>query len=322
MNKRKAIGRTLATKTLLNDEPKSAAREQVFVLSSGEKATFTFTRIEADALESATYVDMATNGRDQNALTEASVSDITRTLSLHQFFPAIGCKRADGRIEILDGSRRRAAALFIGTGLDVLVTEAEISFEDARQLAADIQTAREHNLREVGVRLLALREGGLNQKEIAESQGMSAAKVTRAIQAASVPADMLAVFPVQAELTYPDYKLLLELATTFNDKGLDLAALVAAVMVERDELDSNVPADRYKDALLKAYKSAAAQQLSAPKKARNKTEKLWTFSDKDTFARRKEKERTVSYEFGRLPKALIKDLDEAVAKVLEQHLNK
>ena len=322
MSKRKPIGRTLDTKSLLNATSEQTKREQTFVLSSGSKASFVLTRIEADKLETSTFVDTATNGRDQKALTEASVSDIARTLSLQQFFPAIGCKRTDGRIEILDGSRRRAAAIFIGTGLDVLVTESNINFEDARQLAADIQTAREHNLREIGLRLLALRDNGMNQKEIAENQNMSQAKVTRAIQAASVPEEMLSIFPVQSELTYPDYKVLLELSNTFSGQSLDVATLIETVASTKEQIDSNLPSDQYKDALLKAYKAAATQQQSSPKKAPSKTEKLWSFNNKDTFARRKEKERTVSYEFGRLPKNLIKDIDKAIAELLKQHLDK
>lgn len=79
-------------------------------------------------------------------------------------------------------------------GLTVLVTQAELSIDDARQLAADIQTAKEHNIREIGLRLLKLRENGMSQKEIAEVERLSAAKVTRAIQAASVPSEIVAIF--------------------------------------------------------------------------------------------------------------------------------
>ncbi|MGF1860578.1 ParB/RepB/Spo0J family partition protein [Photobacterium profundum] len=133
-----------------------------------------------------TYVELETNGRDQEALTEASLVDITRTIGLQQFFPAIG-RRINNKIEIIDGSRRRVAALIKAVGLNVLVTDVSISLADARQLASDIQTAKEHNLREVGLRLLLLRENGMNQKEIAAIEGFSTAKVTRAIQAATVP---------------------------------------------------------------------------------------------------------------------------------------
>ncbi len=67
-----------------------------------------------------------------------------------------------------------------------MVTSDKLTAEEARQLAKDIQTAKEHNIREIGLRLLSLKESGLNQKEIAEQEGLSQAKVTRAIQAATV----------------------------------------------------------------------------------------------------------------------------------------
>ncbi len=59
-----------------------------------------------------------------------------------------------------------------------MVTEEHLSADEARQLAKDIQTAKEHNLREIGLRLIALKESGFNQKEIAELEGLSQAKVT------------------------------------------------------------------------------------------------------------------------------------------------
>ncbi len=52
-----------------------------------------------------------------------------------------------------------------------MVTEEHLSADEARQLAKDIQTAKEHNLREIGLRLIALKESGFNQKEIAELEG-------------------------------------------------------------------------------------------------------------------------------------------------------
>lgn len=59
----------------------------------------------------------------------------------------------------------------------------------------DIQTAKEHNIREIGLRLLSLKESGLNQKEIAEQEGLSQAKVTRAVQAATVPQELIDLPP-------------------------------------------------------------------------------------------------------------------------------
>ncbi|WAH61956.1 ParB N-terminal domain-containing protein (plasmid) [Pseudomonas silvicola] len=68
--------------------------------------------------EEKTYVVMETNGRDQSGLTPESLRDIIRTIKLQQFFPAIGVKRTVSLKKILDGSRRRAAALHCKTGLD------------------------------------------------------------------------------------------------------------------------------------------------------------------------------------------------------------
>ncbi|MFD2178497.1 ParB family protein [Veronia pacifica] len=318
MKKRTPIGRKFDTQ-LLKDEP-ATARTHTYTLASGEKATFTLSRVDHDKLDANTFVDSQTNGRDQQALTEDSVADISRTLVLQQFFPAIGRKGDDGRVEILDGSRRRAAALFSGTGLDILVTEQPLSQSDARQLAADIQTAREHNLREVGQRLLLLKQQGMSQKAIAASEKLSPAKVTRAIQAASVPADMLSVFPVQSELSYPDYKLLLALSESFAEAGRDLVDLIAAVMVEQETLSRDVAADAYKESLMRAYRQQATALMAKPQKAKVTTQPLWRFDDKDTYARRKQKDRTVSFEFSRLPKSVIKDLDAAVEAVLKKHL--
>ena len=59
------------------------------------------------------------------------------------------------------------------------MTKDEISVADARQLAIDIQTAREHTLRELGQ--TASRLCGKNMtKEIARAENISKAKVTRA----------------------------------------------------------------------------------------------------------------------------------------------
>ncbi len=105
-------------------------------------------------------MDPAVNGRDQRYVTPESVSDITRTINLQQFpsnRPILTVV-----LEVLDGSRRRAACIFSGAKFEILVTEDEISLEDARQLAKDIQTAREHTLREIGQRYQFMYANGMS----------------------------------------------------------------------------------------------------------------------------------------------------------------
>ncbi len=125
----------------------------------------------ASEVESKTFVNQENNGRDQLALAEGeSLKSIIQTIKFQQFFPCIGIKQSE-RIEILDGSRRRASAIFVRTGLDVMVTEEHLSADEARQLAKDIQTAKEHNLREIGLRLIALKESGFNQRKLLNWRG-------------------------------------------------------------------------------------------------------------------------------------------------------
>lgn len=100
---------------------------KTFTLKSGRRAKFLLTVVLSGEIESRTFVDPAVNGRDQSLLTPESVSDISRTIKLQQFFPAIG-RMVGERIEVLDGSRRRAACIFNETKFEILVTKDEISW--------------------------------------------------------------------------------------------------------------------------------------------------------------------------------------------------
>ena len=211
--------------------------ERVFTLKSGAEARFTLTKILHDDIETLTFVDASVNGRDQSLLTQESVSDIARTITLQQFFPAIG-REVEGKIEILDGSRRRAACIFNRMPFEVLVTRDTLSLLDARQLAVDIQTAKEHTLRELGKRLRLMYPESMNQSDIAAAEGLSAAKVTRAYQAAAVPDEMISVFPSVSELSINDYQTLLDVADRARAKNISPEELADGVResLNKDQL--------------------------------------------------------------------------------------
>lgn len=318
--KRITIGRTFS-QTPLQNEQAAESPTQTFVLSTGKRALFHLERIEARDVEQQTFVVLETNGRDQAGLTPDSLRDIIRTIKLQQFFPAIGVKR-DGRIEILDGSRRRAAAIYCKTGLDILVSDTVITTEEARKLAQDIQTAREHNLREVGLRLLSLKNGGMTQKEIAESQGLSQAKVTRALHAASVPAELISLFPNHSELTYPDYKMLLMAAEKLAETGQPVERLIETVSVDVDTVCARegLAEDEVKNHILRLVRNGSQTLTETPAKEKVLSETLWTFADKDRYARKKMRGRTFSYEFNRQSKELQEELDKVIAETLKKHL--
>lgn len=317
---RKTIGRTFSA-PVVNSDTDAKDFQQIFTLSSGRKVLFTRITVEASDLGATTYVVQENNGRDQSALTPESLKDITRTLRLQQFFPAIGVRNEQG-IEILDGSRRRASALISRCGLDVLVTDDVLTAAEARALAKDIQTAREHNIREVGLRLQTLKSTGLSQKEIAESEHLSQATVTRALQAASVSVELLSVFPVQAVLSFSDYKTLLATEELLSGKGVDQAELLSnlADVLAGIRNDTALADDEVKNKLIAEIRKEAQVMGASSSSDKTVTRSLWQFADKNRYARKKTKGRTFSYEFNRLTPDVQSALDDAIEKVLAEHL--
>lgn len=319
--KRATIGRTFNPEAFTDTRSENRA-SQTFTLSTGRKAVFTLQTIARDQVESKTFVVQETNGRDQAGLTQESLKDIISTLRLQQFFPCIGIQKGE-RIEIIDGSRRRASAIFCHTPLDVMVTQTVITSDEARKLASAIQTAREHNLREVGLRLLALKESGLSQKEIAERERLSQAKVTRALQAASVPKHFMELFPVQSELTFSDYKSLLAVSENLSDRNISHENLINNISTEIDRVlvNSDLAEDEIKNRIVAIITREASLLAADPEKEKVEVQSLWTFPDKDRYARKRSKGRIFSYEFNRLSRDIQNELDEAIAEVLGKHLS-
>lgn len=288
---------------------------RVFTLKSGKQATFVHTVVLSGDIESKTFVDSKVNGRDQSMLTPESFSDISRTIKLQQFFPAIG-REVNGRIEILDGTRRRAACLFNQTKFDVLVTKDEINLSDARQLAADIQTAREHSLRELGKRFEVMYDNGMSKDDIAQAENISPSKVTRAFQAAAVPDEMMAIFPIIHDISLADYQLLLQIAEDAKTKGASVSELMDTVKKRIAETEG---AGTDKKKILTIIR-AESKGLKPVKAKSFETEKLCEFSDRHQYARKKidQKKRLVVYEFSRISPAVQAEIDEAIKKIMNK----
>ncbi|AKL10008.1 TPA: ParB/RepB/Spo0J family partition protein [Kluyvera intermedia] len=318
---RKTIGRQLNTQ--LSVEPTAAeGRTQIFTLKTGRKVKFSFMTVPASDVSTQTFVKQETNGRDQAALTKESLKDIIKTIKLQQFFPCIGVTERE-KIEILDGSRRRAAAIFVHAPLDVMTTTESLTYEEARQLAKDIQTAKEHNLREIGLRLLAMKETGLSQKQIAEQEGLSQAKVTRAMQAAAVPQELISLFPIQSELSFSDYKALLDIDLSLSQKQISYQVLVENIASQLDSIiaDDSFAEDEQKNAVLKLISKTSLSLVSPPLKDKAVVTPLWDFDEKDKFARKKIKGRNLTYEFNRMSKEVQNDIDNAIESILKKHFS-
>lgn len=288
---------------------------RTFSLKSGMQAKFVSTVVLSGDIESKTFVDSSVNGRDQTMLTAESVSDISRTIKLQQFFPAIG-REVNGRIEILDGTRRRAACIFNQTKFEILVTKDELSIADARQLATDIQTAREHSLRELGKRFEVMYDNGMTKEDIARAENISPAKVTRAFQAAAVPDEMVAVFPVINDISLADYQLLLQVAEDAQAKGVLITELVERV---RQKIADTEGASTDKGKIIAIIRAESKSLKQTPTKC-VETVKLREFSDRRQYARKKtdQKKRLVIYEFSRISPTVQSEIDEAIKKIMNK----
>ena len=289
---------------------------KTFTLKSGKQAKFVKTVVLSGEIESKTFVDSSVNGRDQAMLSPESVSDISRTIKLQQFFPAIG-REVNGRIEILDGTRRRAACIYNNVKFEILVTKDDIELSDARQLAKDIQTAREHSLRELGKRLEVTYGTSMTKEEIAQAENLSPAKVTRAFQAAAVPDEMVAVFPVINAISLSDYHFLLKLAEEANNKQRSVTELMEKVQHRLKTMPDYPAIDKSK--ILAVIRAESKSLIVRPTRT-VQTEKLREFSDRNQFARKKidSKKRLVVYEFSRISAEAQSEIDEAIKRILER----
>ncbi len=299
----------------------SVGQSFVWQLVSGNTATFNEVILSYEQLRDETLVTFDVNGRDQSLLTAESLSDLN-SLEFQQFYPAVG-REVDGKIDVLDGSRRRAWLLqqkdHVKT-FRILVTQDEISIRDAKGLAKELQTAKEHNLREIGQQCIAIKSANaeMTQAEIAKQVGLSQAGVSKAIKAASIDEMLVKLFPVANALSHPDYVLLDKVMKACEDQKT-IANFVKEVEKKIVNIQAEYSLEDKKNAIVMVIKS----ELKIAEK-NNNTDKaevtpLAQFDSKGMFARKRIKGRNFSYEFGRLSREVQIELDEAIEVVLRKY---
>ncbi len=299
----------------------SVGKSLTWQLESGHSATFNEVLLSYEQVRDNTYVTFDVNGRDQSLLTKESLQDLN-SLEFQQFYPAVG-REINGQLDILDGSRRRAWFLLQKGRVKefrILVTQDAISISDAKALAKQLQTAKEHNLREIGKQCLAIKQAnnGITQAEIAEYVGLSQAGVSKAIKAASIDDKLVKLFPVVNALSHPDYTLLDKVMKVCGDEK-SLTALINNIEQSLVNIQAEYSTQDQKDAIVSTIK--AELKIIETKKETEKAEvtPLAQFNSKSMFARKRVKGRNFSYEFSRLPKSLQDELDNAIGQVLAEY---
>ncbi|PCD85930.1 ParB family protein [Vibrio mediterranei] len=281
-------------------------KEVVWKLASGAKATFLEVGLTYEQVKNETLVEFDINGRDQQYLTAENLSDLS-TMDYQQFYPAITIRK-DGKISFLDGSRRRAYFLLQEGRIShftVLVSDDDISSADAKALAKSIQTAKEHNLYELGKRLLPMKEGGMTQLEIAKSFSISQSRVSKAIKAATINQELYALFADINELSGANYAELAKIDTHIlkrEDKYL------CTLGIEKGDVDSVMVQLRK---LIKGDAPEIEKSITVP---------LVTFDDKNKFAKKTHNKaaRRITYDFQRLTAEQQSRIDTAISNVMNE----
>lgn len=299
----------------------SVGQSVVWQLPSGDTATFSEVTLSHEQVRDNTLVTFDVNGRDQTMLTAESLEDLN-SLEFQQFYPAVG-REIDGKIDVLDGSRRRAWFLLQQGRVKefrILVTQDSISISDAKALAKQLQTAKEHNQREIGLQCKIIMDSSeCTQEEVAKVLGISRQAVGRALKAASIDAKLVALFPVVNDLSHTDYALLAKVMKVFDGDTKKLGSFIQKVSEKVVNAQPEHCQEDVKDSLIAEIK--AELKVAEAKQEKNSVEvtPLAQFDSKGMFARKKVKGRNFSYEFGRLSKEVQSELDKVINEVLKKH---
>ncbi len=204
----KLFGKTNKRRATTPQEAQTAAKEKTQIIelsvAGKEMVEFELIRIPANEIESRTNV-FKQNAREQAFLNEYALSDVLVTLKDRgQQYPAVGRKGKDGKIEVLDGSRRRMSCILAEKDFLVYVAEG-IGSEEAKFLSDVANAHKPLSLYERGKEMQHKLETveATDQKALAKIFQCSEALVSGALKAASLPLELLQSYPNVSELGRP-----------------------------------------------------------------------------------------------------------------------
>lgn len=165
----------------------------------GRSVSFKLETIPANKVEMATMVWLG-NERDQELLDEAALADLVPSfLTSGQQNPAFA-RRTSGIIEVADGSRRRKTAII--TGCDYRVLVGDLDDEQMQWLSQVGNDYRPTSAYERGKRYQRrLKDFNGSVKALALDENIDRNIITRCINTAGLPKEVIAVFQHPGELS-------------------------------------------------------------------------------------------------------------------------
>jgi len=274
----------------------------------GVTAKFREITISYDELKDNTFVKFSNNGRNQNLLTEEVLARL-KSLDTQQYYPAIGLQHEDGKIELLDGSCRRAYVLSkkgkIAT-FKIMVTKDDLSVSSAKRFAKDLRSSLEQHLFEIGEQAEISKNEGKTQRVIAEELGHSQRKINLSLKTRVIPEETMKLFPVINELQWTDYLRLIAISDSLP---------IEISFEDNESIDVDV--------IIKKLEELAVGNQPVKTKPRNKNQAVTTpliNFDKSTrkAVEMKTANRVVEYKFKRLSVRGNQFIEERIKEMLSE----
>ncbi|MFC5079656.1 Virulence regulon transcriptional activator VirB [Vibrio thalassae] len=176
----------------------------------GEEIICDLVKIAPAEIEEKTEVH-PDNGRSQDDLTDASIADILPSIkaSGQNTFPGIGHYLENGKIQVVDSSRRRMACIKAGSVYSIFVARRTLTLPEARKLADISRLTKSLSSREYGVELLKIQERNPQLdtlEQLAEYVGRPLETVRVQTSAAKIPEALIAQFPEHSMMTFVEFK--------------------------------------------------------------------------------------------------------------------
>lgn len=208
-----------------------------YTLESGISVRFKEITVANKDILTLTDIDYSVNPRHKMSLSEKKLKNLARSIKRNQFYAAVGYRR-DGITFVIDGSRRRQAAIIAGVDLRILVTDDDIPNAELKNLVKEFQTNENLTLLEWGLMFIDEIESnpGLKQLDLCDIYNKSKSFISRAIQASRISPEVLELFDDFEPLTSNEYTQLKKLTDDFNESNVSLVNI--GQRVEDEKCDS------------------------------------------------------------------------------------
>lgn len=197
--------KTLSPEKQLENQINSESGLHYISLQSGRRVGFRHVYIVAQQVEALTRVH-ALNERSQNVLSPELVADIAPSIERGGVSRSVlAIEGADGIFEVFDGSRRRFGAILHKKGLPLSYTDEKLSAAEIREISHTSNLNRPNSLYDKGQYYKSVMEDNGFQRaaKLAEHMGISAAEISYALTAVSIPSSIFNIFPSKTELGRP-----------------------------------------------------------------------------------------------------------------------